>query len=190
MFRKSGLAHSFVHITGKYGRRNGLKNRRKIPENGGKIVAKEIERRALELSDGTAEKLGVYVVDVSYEKNKDGDNSLCFYIDREGGVGIDECESFSKSIETILDEENIIDENYVLEVSSPGVDRTLKKEREFLYYVGREVDIKLFGALDGAKEFTGTLTGFADGVAKIEYNGKVNDIPVKQAVYIKLSFKF
>lgn len=151
---------------------------------------KEIERLALELSEEAALKCGVYVVDTEYSKNEDGNFSLCFYIDKEGGVGIDECEEFSKAVEETLDKEDIIDGNYSLEVSSPGVDRTLKKEREFLYYANREVDVKLFAAIDAGKEFTGTLRGFSNGGADIEHNGTIYNIPVKNAVYIKLSFKF
>lgn len=153
-------------------------------------MAKDIELKALELSESVSNKLGVYVVDVSYEKNKDGDYSLCYYIDKEGGAGIDECEAFSKAVEVLLDEKDIIESNYILEVSSPGIDRTLKKEREFLYYIGREVDVKLYSAENGVKEFTGILRGFKDGSASIEYSGEIMDIPVKKAVYIKLSFKF
>ena len=80
---------------------------------------------------------------------------LCYYIDREGGVGIDECESFSRAVEVILDKEDIIPSEYSLEVSSPGVDRKLTKEREFLYYLGREVEVKLYAQKDGVKEFDG-----------------------------------
>lgn len=149
----------------------------------------EIEKTALELSGETAQKCGVYVVDTEYAKNDDGNYSLTFYIDTDGGVGIDKCEEFSRAVEEVLDVRDIIDSNYVLEVSSPGLDRTLKKEREFRYYIGREVDVKLYGALNGVKEFTGTLTGFDGGEAEIEYGGDTVKIAPDKAVYIKLSFK-
>lgn len=151
---------------------------------------KAIEEKALALSEKTAEDTGVYVVDVSYSKNDDGGYSLCYYIDKPEGLGIDECETFSRAVEEALDKADIIDENYVLEVSSPGVDRTLKKEREFLYYIGREVDVKLYSAIEGVKEFTGVLRGFENNEAAIEYKDKILNIPVKKAVYIKLSFRF
>lgn len=153
-------------------------------------MSKEIEKKALTLSEETANALGVYVVDVSYSKNEDGNYSLCFYIDKDGGIGIDECENFSRAVEEVLDREDIISDNYILEVSSPGADRILKKEREFLYYIGREVDVKLYSAMDGKKEFTGILKGFSDNTAEIEYDGECVSIPVKSAVYIRLSFKF
>ena len=153
-------------------------------------MAKEIEKKALELSEAAAEKCGVYVVDAEYVKNENGGCSLCFYIDKEGGVGIDDCEEFSKAVEETLDTEDIIDGNYMLEVSSPGADRILKTEREFNYYAGREVDVKLYAAVNGVKEFTGVLKGMRGGAAVIEYGGGELDIAPKQAVYIRLSFKF
>ncbi len=152
-------------------------------------MANKIETLALELSEEVAAQSGVYVVDVSYAK-EGGNNVLCFYIDKDGGVGIDECEAFSRAVEAVLDEKDPIEENYSLEVSSPGVDRKLTKEREFMYYVGREVDVKLFAPLDGVKEFEGVLKGFADKTAEIEVDGEIKKIPVKNAAYIKLHFSF
>lgn len=153
------------------------------------MTSKEIEKKALEIGEPISEEQGVYIVDVSYKKRPDG-YALCYYIDREGGVGIDECETFSRAVEDELDKSDPIEGNYVLEVSSPGVDRQLTKEREFQYYTGREVDVKLFKELDGEKEFTGTLTGFENKTAIIARRDKTLEIPVKQAAYIKLSFRF
>lgn len=152
-------------------------------------MANKTEIKALEIGEPIAEKQGVYIVDVTYRKNDDV-YSLCYYIDKEGGVGIDECELFSKAIEEVLDAEDIIENNYTLEVSSPGADRQLTKEREFLYYKGREVDVKLYKAENGLKEFTGVLEDYKDDAVSIRLDGTVIDIPVKQAVYIRLSFEF
>ena len=90
----------------------------------------------------------------------------------------------------MLDAEDFIENNYTLEVSSPGADRKLTKEREFLYYIGREVDVKLYKAENGVKEFTGVLKDYKDGTAFVDVDGNVMEIPAKQAVYIRLSFKF
>ena len=150
-------------------------------------MANKTEAIALELAEKTAEELGVYIVDVSYKK-EGSDYVLCYYIDKEGGVGIDDCEAFSRALDPIIDAADPIEGNYTLEVSSPGADRRLVKEREFLYYIGRKVDVKLFKAVDGEKEFTGTLTGYADKTAEIEKDGKKISIPVKEASYIRLSF--
>ena len=82
-------------------------------------MANGTEIRALELGEQIAQKQNVYIVDVTYKKTDDT-YSLCYYIDKEGGIGIDECELFSKAVEELLDAEDFIEENYTLEVSSPG----------------------------------------------------------------------
>lgn len=148
-------------------------------------MANKTETQALELAEATAESLGVYIVDISYTNG-----ILCYYIDREGGVGIDECEAFSRAVEVVLDREDIIANEYSLEVSSPGVDRKLKKEREFLYYIGREVDVKLYAPKNGVKEFSGTLKAYKDKTATVEYDGENIEIPLKEAVHIRLKFDF
>ncbi len=152
-------------------------------------MANKTEIKALETGEKTASEQGVYIVDVTYRKKEDG-YSLCYYIDKDGGVGIDECEAFSRAVEEALDKEDFIENNYTLEVSSPGADRQLTKEREFLYYRGREVDVKLYKAENGVKEFTGVLEDYRDSAAIINADGVTREIPVKQAVYIRLSFKF
>ena len=152
-------------------------------------MANITETKALAAGEDIAQEQGVYIVDVTYKKENDG-YSLCYYIDREGGVGIDECEAFSKAVEEVLDWENFIDGAYTLEVSSPGADRKLTKEREFLYYIGREVDVKLYAAEDGQKEFSGVLKDYRGGDAYVECGGETKKIPVKSAVYIRLGFKF
>lgn len=148
-------------------------------------MANKIEMTALDLAEKTAEEQNVYIVDVSYSNG-----ILCYYIDKEGGVGIDDCENFSRAVEKVLDSEDVIDKEYSLEVSSPGVDRKLTKEREFLYYTGREVEVKLYAARDGVKEFDGTLRGYRDKTAIIECDGTELEIPQKDAVYIRLKFVF
>ncbi len=148
-------------------------------------MANKIEALALELAEATAEKLGVYIVDVSY-----ADGILCYYIDCDGGVGIDKCEKFSRAVEVVLDEKDIIDKEYSLEVSSPGVDRKLNSEREFMYYKGREVEVKLYAPVDGKKEFSGILADYHDKTAVIDRDGNEMEIPVKDAAYIRLKFVF
>ena len=148
-------------------------------------MANKIESTALTLAEKVAEEQGVYIVDVSYSGGV-----LCYYIDKDGGVNIDECEAFSRAVEVLLDSEDIIESEYSLEVSSPGVDRKLKKEREFLYYNGREVEVKLYAPRNDVKEFDGVLKGFKNKTAFIEYNGEILEIPLKDASYIRLKFVF
>ena len=152
-------------------------------------MANKTETKAFAAGESIAEKQGIYIVDVTYKK-ENGEYFLRYYIDREGGVGIDECEAFSKAVEEVLDAENFIDGAYTLEVSSPGADRKLTKEREFLYYIGREVDVKLYKAVNGVKEFTGVLKDYKDDTAFVDADGEIMEIPAKSAVYIRLSFKF
>ena len=103
----------------------------------------KIEDTVLEISDSLAEKMNFSVVDAEYKK-EGGMQILRVYIDKEGGVDLDDCEKFSRALEEILDTEDPIEEAYNLEVSSPGLDRQLKKEREFLHYIGRQVEVKLY----------------------------------------------
>ncbi len=151
-------------------------------------MANAVEKAVLELTEELAEKQGVYVVDVSYKK-ENGERFLRFFLDKPGGVGIDDCEAFSRAAETLLDEKDLIPEAYLLEVSSPGVDRKLRTEREFLWYLGREVEVKLYRAADGKKEFSGILSDYQDETAWIESEGETIKVPVKEAVYIRLYFK-
>ena len=148
-------------------------------------MANKIEMTALELGEATAQELGVYIVDVEY-----ANGILCYYIDCDGGVGIDKCEEFSRAVEVVLDREDIIDKEYSLEVSSPGVDRKLKSEREFQYYMGREVEVKLYAPIDGVKEFSGVLKDFEDKTVTVTVDGKDMEIPQKDAVYVRLKFVF
>ena len=144
-----------------------------------------IKKKALAIGDRVAAETGVFVVDVSYENDV-----LCYYIDTEGGVDIDTCEKFSRAVEEALDAEDPIEGAYSLDVSSPGVDRKLKTEREFNYYIGREVEVKLYAPSDGRKEFDGLLKSFADGTAVTETGDGDIEVPLSSAAYIRLKFTF
>ena len=146
-------------------------------------MANKIEEKALTIAEQTAEEMGLYIVDVSYSGGV-----LCYSIDKRGGVGIDDCEAFSRAVEVILDNNDIIDTQYSLEVSSPGVDRKLKKEREFMYYIGRSVEVKLYAAKNGVKEFEGILIDYREKTAVIETEGENIEIPLNDAVYIRFKF--
>lgn len=143
--------------------------------------------KAFEVADETAQKLGCYAVDIEYVK-EGKDKILRIYIDKPEKIGIDECEAFSRTFEEEFDKLDIIKEAYVLEVSSPGVDRILKTEREFLYYRGREVDVKLYRAIENQKEFSGMLKAYEKDIVTVEANGRDIQIPIKEAVYIRLHF--
>lgn len=152
-------------------------------------MANQTEKLVLEISEPVAQKQGVYVVDVSYKKEKDG-WFLRLFIDKEGGVGIDDCEAFSRAVEAELDRTDPIEGNYCLEVSSPGVERRLVKDREFAYYVGRKVDVKLYEPINEKKEFCGILTGYKDKTVTVSTEDGNIEFEKQQAVYVKLHFEW
>ena len=122
---------------------------------------KDIEKAASEIAEKIAEEAGCQLVDAEYVK--EGPNKyLRLYVDKEGGVTIDDCENISRSMEKVLDEKDFIEDAYILEVSSPGIDRPLKKKEDFEKYKGELVDVKLYKALNGRKEYQGTLEGLTD----------------------------
>ena len=144
--------------------------------------------KVFEIADKIAEKLDYSVVDA--ELKKEGkEKVLRIYIDAQGGAGLDECEKFSRAFDEEFDKLDIIKEAYMLEVSSPGVDRVLKTEREFRHYIGRKVEIKLYKAIEGMKEFSAVLMGYEDNTVRVTAENKEIKIPVSQAVYIKLYFR-
>lgn len=151
-------------------------------------MANKTEVLAFEIGDKVAEECGVYLVDAQFKKEA-GKQYLRLFIDCEGGVGIDDCEKFSRAFGDAIDELDPIEAEYILEVSSPGVDRKLKTEREFLHYLGREVDVKLFKAVNGKKEFTGILKAYENGTAVIEEETEI-EVNTKDAAYIRLHFEF
>lgn len=119
----------------------------------------DYESIAQELVTDIVEELGLELVDVEYVK-EGSDFYLRYYIDKEGGVTIDDCEAVSRRVSDRLDEKDPIKDPYILEVSSPGLGRQLKKDRDFRRSIGQDVDVKLFKQVDGQKEFTGKLTAF------------------------------
>lgn len=107
------------------------------------------------------EKMGYELLEVSYQKLADGMN-LIFTIDADTPITIEDCEKVTKAIDPILDELNPTDDKpYILSVSSPGIDRPIKTERDFKRNMGKEVEITLFKKLDGEKKFVGILESFS-----------------------------
>lgn len=116
--------------------------------------------------------LGYFIVDIEYSKKFDGMN-LEITIDREGGVDINDCEKVHRAIDEPLDELNPTgDMPYILSVSSPGLDRPVKNQYDFIRNKGKDVEVKLYKKLDGKKSFVGKLTGFDDDEVKIEILGQ------------------
>lgn len=130
------------------------------------------------------------LVDVEFVK--EGQNwYLRIYIDKEGGIAIEDCEIISKAVEAILDERDIIEQAYILEVSSPGLDKPLKKDSDFVKHAGDVVDIKLYKAIDKQKEFQGKLKGLeANVITIIDDDGKDLSFDKKDIASIRLAVLF
>lgn len=135
-------------------------------------------------------KHGFELVDVEYVKEM-GNFYLRAYIDKEGGITIDDCEVVSRELDEILDREDFIEESYILEVSSPGLGRPLKKEKDFARSIGKEVDIKLFKSVDKVKDFTGVLVDYDPLKVVIALDDETTvEFARKDIAMIRLSFDF
>ena len=119
----------------------------------------EYEAKAEALILPILEENGFSLYDSEYVKEA-GSYYLRMYIDKPGGITIDDCELVSRAFNEKLDEEDFIDEAYIMEISSPGLGRQLKKDRHFEKSIGLEVDVKLYKKGDHGKEFTAILEGF------------------------------
>ncbi len=147
------------------------------------------ETRVLPLVLPIVEEMGLELVDLEFVK--EGANwYLRIYIDKENGVDINDCEAVSKAVEAKLDAEDPIEQAYVLEVSSPGLDRPLKKEEDFARFAGEIIDVKLYQAMNGKKTLEGKLIGLEDGVIVMEEDGKEVRISRKDAADVRLAVIF
>lgn len=131
------------------------------------MAKKDYESRTEALIQPLIDENHFELVDVEWVK--EGANwYLQVFIDKEGGITVDDCELISRAFEEILDREDYISENYIFEVSSPGLDRPLKKEKDFARSIGKDVEIKLYKALNKEKEFVGVLTDYDKETVTIE----------------------
>ncbi len=131
----------------------------------------DYEAKTEKFAQPVVEELGFELVDVEFVK-EGGTDYLRIYVDKKGGITVDECELVSRKMNEILDREDYIDESYIFEVSSPGLGRTLKKDKDFNRSIGEEVEVKLFKAVDKKKEFTGYLDSFDEKTVTISFEDK------------------
>lgn len=132
----------------------------------------------------------IEIVDVEYVKEA-GEYYLRIFIDKDGGVSLNDCEVVTRAINPILDEKDPIKENYFLEVSSPGLDRPLKKEKDFGRYAGRDVEVKLYKPINGLKHFEAELVELAENkVVKLIVDGEEMEFDKKDIALIRLAVKF
>ena len=124
------------------------------------------------------------LVDTEYVKEA-GTWYLRYYIDKPGGVTIGDCEKVSRAVSDLLDREDFIEEAYVLEVSSPGLGRQIKKEKDYTRNLGKTVEIRLFQPVESGKELTGTLTAFDRDTVKVTVGGTETVVERKNIALIR-----
>ncbi|MEM5780911.1 MAG: ribosome maturation factor RimP, partial [Lawsonibacter sp.] len=132
---------------------------------------------------------GCSLWDVEYSKEA-GSWFLRVYIDKEGGISIDDCEAVSRPLSDLLDQSDPIEGSYTFEVSSAGADRVLKKPEHFARFQGDEVDLKLYRPRDGRKDFVGLLRSYQDGDVTLEVNGAPMTFEKKEIALVRLYPRF
>lgn len=150
----------------------------------------EYEQRAEQLLMPVIRENGFELVDVEYVK-EGGNWYLRAYIDKEGGITVDDCELVSRRMSDLLDEQDFIEESYIFEVSSPGLGRPLKKEKDFARSLGKEVEIRTYRAIGKEKEFYGILKSY-DGTTVTIESGNQEELAFAKAdiALIRLAFDF
>lgn len=131
----------------------------------------KITEQVAALAAPVVEEEGCTLWDVEYVREA-GTWYLRILIDKEGGLGIEDCERISRRLDPMLDEADPVPDSYVFEVGSAGAERELKRPRDFDMFMGSEVELRLYQPLDGSKSFVGVLKGYDNGDVSIEVSGK------------------
>jgi len=153
----------------------------------GKVKAEKITE---ELVNPILERENFELVDIEFKK-EGPHRYLRIYIDKIGGITIDDCQKVSEELSEKLDEVDPIEENYFLEVSSPGLDRPLKKDSDFERFKGENVEVKLYEAINNQKTFEGELVGLHDNKIKLNIeNMGLMEIPREKVAIARLAIKF
>jgi ribosome maturation factor RimP len=149
----------------------------------------KILKKVSEIGERVVNSKGFEMVDVEFVQES-GSWYLRYYIDKPGGITLDDCQEVSEEISRLLDIEDPIPHSYILEVSSPGIERKLKKEKDFIKYIGSEVEIRTFEPINGKKVLTGTLSDYNNGMVILKTNSTVINIPFEKISSAKLKYKF
>lgn len=145
----------------------------------------KIAEKTWELAAPVAERLGLTLWDVKYVK-EGASFYLRIFIDKEGGVFVDDCENMSREMNPILDEEDFIDDSYYFEVSSPGLGRELCRPEHFERFLGADVHVRLYKADRGKKEHLGRLLGYG-AILRIEEDGEEREFPASAVSKVTLA---
>jgi len=132
---------------------------------------------------------GVELVYVEY-RPEGSPSVLRIYIDKPGGVGLQDCERVSKQASALLDEENLILRRYVLEVSSPGIERPLFREADYRRFVGKEIRLITTETIEDRRKFTGLIRTFSEGILRLEFDGETHQIPFSKIRKANLVHQF
>lgn len=134
------------------------------------MEALEVVRRVWEELGPELAEMGFELIEVEFERHGRTD-ILRLFIDREGGVTIDDCTSASRQVSAVLDRDDFIESHYTLEVSSPGIARPLRKPVDFERFAGERVKVKTVAPVEGRSRFAGVLRGYCDGMVVLEIDG-------------------
>lgn len=145
----------------------------------------KITDRVAELAAPIIKENGCELWDVEYIKET-GSWYLRIYIDKDGGVSINDCENISRALDPVLDEADPIEDSYIFEVSSAGAERELKRPSDFERFLGENVEVKLYKGIDGQKNFTGILRAYEDGNVTIESAGSMAIFEKNRVAQVRL----
>lgn len=149
----------------------------------------EYEQKAEALLAPIVDAHGFELVDVEYVKEA-GNWYLRGYIDKPGGITVNDCEAVSRIFSDKLDEEDFIEDSYIMEISSPGLDRPLKKDKDFARSMGKLVEIRTYRPIDKQKEFTGILAAYDSNSVTIETDGTERCFSKKEIALVRLAIEF
>ena len=147
------------------------------------------EQQAEALLAPIVEEMGFELVDVEYVKEA-GSWYLRGYIDKPGGITVNDCEAVSRVFSDKLDEKDFIEDSYIMEISSPGLDRPLKKEKDFARSMGRLVEIRTYRPVDKQKEFCGILSAYDNNSVTITEEDAERTFEKKEIALIRLAIEF
>ena len=148
------------------------------------------ETRTEELITPVLDRMNFELVDVEYVK-EGGTWYLRAYIDKEGGITVNDCEAVAREMNEILDKEDFVEDSYVFEVSSPGLGRPLKKEKDYVRSMGKEVEIRTYRAINREKEFYGILSAYDENTVTIKTEDETEMTFEKSDIaLIRLAFDF
>jgi ribosome maturation factor RimP len=160
------------------------------------IATESIAERARQVLEPVLARDGFELVEAEWAR-EGAAWVLRLYVDRPGGVTIEHCQELSRTIEPILDVEDFIEPAYNLEVSSPGLDRPLRKPADFERFAGQRAHVKTYGPVEGSapgqgprKNWTGTLRGYRDGAVEIEVDGALHRVPHEKIAKARLEYDF